>query len=127
MTAGQRSDHPGLMFAAETEECRLFVFASEADAIAQCEGLDVEAAVWLFWATDGTPLEPDFITPNRRELFRVANGSYRLVEASPDHHADLAEALDVILSMEPNPFFSSLEQVRAHVAGGGGPARASTA
>nr|WP_295381957.1 hypothetical protein [Pseudoxanthomonas sp.] len=115
------------MFAAETEECRLFVFASEADAIAQCEGLDVEAALWLFWTTDGTPLEPDFLIPNRRGLFRVANGSYRLVEASPDHHADLAEALDMLLSMEPNPFFSSLEQVRAHVAGGGGPARASTA
>ncbi len=127
MTAGQRSEHPGLMFAAETEECRLFVFASEADAIAQCEGLDVEAALWLFWTTDGTPLEPDFLIPNRRGLFRVANGSYRLVEASPDHHADLAEALDMLLSMEPNPFFSSLEQVRAHVAGGGGPARASTA
>ena len=106
-----------MIFVAETEERCLFVFASEAEAVARCEGLDVEAAIWLFWDADGVPLEPDFIVPNVRGRFWVGNGSYRLVKASPDHHANLAEALDEIVLMEPNLFFSSLEAVRSHIAG----------
>lgn len=114
-------DRAGMVFAVETEERSLWVFASEADAIAKCEGLDVEAATWLFWTADGAPLVPEFITPNQRGWFWVGSGSYRLIKASPDHHADLVDALDEILSMEPNPFFSSLEQVRAHIVGAGEP------
>lgn len=109
-----------MIFVAETEERCLFVFASEAEAVARCEGLDVEAAIWLFWDADGAPLEPEFIVPNVRGLFQVGNGSYHLIRASPDHHADLAEALDEIALMEPNPFFSSLEEVRSHIVAGGG-------
>lgn len=109
-----------MIFVAETEERCLFVFASEAEAVARCEGLDVEAGVWVFWDVDGAPLEPEFIVPNVQGLFWVGNGSYRLIKASPGHHADLAEALDEIVLMEPNPFFSSLKEVRSHIVAGGG-------
>lgn len=109
-----------MIFVAETEERCLFVFASEAEAVARCEGLDVEAGVWVFWDADGAPLEPEFIVPNVQGLICVGNGSYRLNKASPDHHADLAEALDEIVLMEPNPFFSSLKEVRSHIVAGGG-------
>ena len=105
-----------MIFVAETEERSLIVFPNEDEAVAYCEGLDVEAAIWLFWATDGSPLEPEFITPNKRGLILVQNGTYRLVPASQDHHAELGEALEQILHMEPNPFFSSLMEIREHIA-----------
>lgn len=104
-----------MIFAVETEERALTVFPTQADAVAYCEGLDVEAATWLFWAADGSPLEAEFITPNKRGWFSVQNGTYRLVPASPEHHADLAEALDEILRLEPTPLFQSLLQVREHL------------
>ena len=105
-----------MIFAVETEERALTVFRTEDEAVAYCEGLDVEAATWLFWTADGSPLEAEFITPNKRGWFSVQNGTYRLVPALPEHHADLAEALDEILWLEPNPFFQSLLQVREHLA-----------
>ena len=63
-----------MIFAVETEERTLRAFLNEADAIAACEGLDVEATIWLFWSNDGTPLEPVFTVPNKRGLFTVKNG-----------------------------------------------------
>ena len=45
-----------MIFAVETEERALAVFPTQDEAIAYCEGLDVEAATWLFWAADGSPL-----------------------------------------------------------------------
>lgn len=106
-----------MIFVVDTEERALTVYASEAEAVAYCEGLDVEAAVWLFWASDGSPLEPEFTIPNTRGWLIVGNGTYRLVPAVPDHHAPLGEALDEILRLEPNPFFGSLDDVRAHLRG----------
>ncbi|MAP76732.1 MAG: hypothetical protein CMK87_01530 [Pseudomonadales bacterium] len=105
-----------MIFAVETEERALAVFPTQDEAIAYCEGLDVEAATWLFWAADGSPLEAEFITPNKRGWFSVQNGHYRLVPALPEHHADLAEALDEVLRLEPNPTFNSLLQVREYLA-----------
>lgn len=105
-----------MIFVVETEERALTLFPNESEAVAYCEGLDVEAAVWLFWASDGSPLEAEFTVPNTRGMFVVGNGTYHLVPATPDHHAPLSEALDEILRLEPNPFFRSLDDVRAHLA-----------
>ena len=55
-----------MIFAVATDERSLYAFASEEEAIAKCEGLDVEAAGWLFWDSAGNPLEAEFLTPNKR-------------------------------------------------------------
>jgi hypothetical protein len=94
-----RQVHIDMIFAVETEERTLYAFESEAQAIAACEGLDVEAAVWLFWANDGSPLEPMFTVPNKRGLFKVKSGTYHLVPSSEEHHAHLAEALEEIVDV----------------------------
>lgn len=107
-----------MIFAVETEGRALHVFSSEDAAVAHCEGLDVEAAVWLFWGPDGTPLEAEFLTPNKRGMFVVGNGTYRLVPARADHHAELREALDEVLRMEANPFFESPAQLSHHLDAG---------
>ncbi len=109
-----------LVFAVATDECSLFVFGNESDATAYCEGLDVEAAGWFFWSAGGVPLEPEFFAPNTQGRFSVGNGRYRLNRAPPGHHADLAEVLDGIALLEPNPFFASVAEVKAHLAGQGG-------
>lgn len=104
-----------MIFAVETEERTLYAFATEVEAISMCEGLDVEAAVWLFWDDRGKPLEPSFSVPSKRGLFAVRNGVYSLVPASLDHHADLDEALSAIEAYEGKPPFNSLEGVLGHL------------
>jgi hypothetical protein len=104
-----------MIFAAETETRELRVFPSEEEATGYCEGLDVEAAIWLFWDDAGNPLEPEFSVPNKRGWFSVANGVYHLVPACENHHADLLEALENIQSLDANDLFKSVEDVRTHL------------
>ncbi len=104
-----------MIFVAETEERSLYAFPSEADAIANCDGLDVEAAVWLFWDDSGEPLEPRFSVPNKRGLFTSVNGVYTLVPALADHHAPLVEALEEIVNYESAPPFDSETGVRDYL------------
>lgn len=107
----------GLMiFAVATDERTLVVFDSEAAAVAACEGLDVEAADWLFWDDRGNPLEPLFSVPNKRGLFVVQSGVYSLVPAKQNHHANLDEALDEVLNFESPPPFNNAESVREYLA-----------
>jgi hypothetical protein len=105
-----------IIFAVATDERTLVVFESEAAAVASCEGLDVEAAGWLFWDEKGDPLQPEFITPNKRGLFVAANGTYHLVKADPLHHAELLEALEHIAAVEGPPPLDSVAGIQRHVA-----------
>ncbi|MBN8284255.1 hypothetical protein [Zoogloea sp.] len=107
-----------MIFVAETEERSLYKFPTEAEAIAHCEGLDVEAAIWLFWDDSGSPLEPLFSVPNMRGLLTVANGVYTLVPAAAEHHGSLAEVLYEILHFEAQAPFNSEAGVRSHISRG---------
>jgi hypothetical protein len=104
-----------MIFAVETEERTLQAFATDAEAIAACEGLDVEAAVWLFWSNDGSPLEPFFTVPNKRGLFTVKNGVYHLEPAGDLHHAHLSEAVDEVLNFEGPEPATSAAAIKAHL------------
>ncbi|WP_428506894.1 hypothetical protein [Roseateles sp.] len=104
-----------MIFVVETQERAIYVFSDENEAIAHCEGLDVEAAVWLFWDDAGRPLEPHFTVPNQRGFFGSKNGVYTLVPSSTDHHAVLDEALEEILNFEGKAPLNSLAGVRAHI------------
>ena len=105
----------GVVFAVETQTRGLFSFVDEANAVAHCEGLDVEAAQWLFWDSRGRPLAPEFVVPNRRGLFGVTNGFYKLVPAVADHHACLQEALDEILAYDGLEGLRSAQAVRCYM------------
>ena len=56
-------------------------FATAAEAVTHCPGIDVEDGAWRFFADDGSPLEARFQRPNRREPPFVVNGTYRLERA----------------------------------------------
>jgi hypothetical protein len=105
-----------MIFAVATDERTLVAYESEAAAVAACEGLDVEAADWLFWDDRGNPLEPLFSVPNKRGWFSVQNGVYSLVPAAVDHHANLDEALDEVLNFESPAPFNNAEGVRKYLA-----------
>ncbi|MBB5207871.1 hypothetical protein [Chiayiivirga flava] len=105
-----------VIFVANNEEQSLMVFPPEADAVAYCEGLDVEAGEWLFWDNAGNPLEPRFEVPNKRGLFTVQNGTYRLVPAASPYRVELAVALSEIRHFEGPALFLSEAVVRNHIA-----------
>lgn len=105
-----------MIFAVATDERTLVAFENEAAAVAACEGLDVEAADWLFWDDRGDPLEPSFSVPNQRGWFSVQNGVYSLVPAADDHHARLEDALGEVLNFESPAPFNSAEGVRRYLA-----------
>jgi hypothetical protein len=99
-----------MVFAFATDDRTLFAFPSEADAAAYAEGVDVEDGMWLFFAQDGTPLEPVFTTPNETGRFTVGSGVYRLERASGKHAGTLLELLPQVASVEGE--LASVEAVR---------------
>jgi hypothetical protein len=105
----------GIVFAAETEERSLYTFASEVEAIAYCEGLDVEAAIWLFWDWAGKPLAPVFSTANKRGLLVAQSGTYRLTAAEPNHHTLLSDVMHEFTAFEGSHPFNSRAGVLAHL------------
>jgi hypothetical protein len=102
-----------MIFAAATDENTLCVFPSAAEAIANCEGIDVEDGGWLFWDESGNSLSAEFLTPNHRGRFTVGSGTYRLVQ-SPDQ-PNLAESLSGISHIDGNPYFATLSAVQVHL------------
>ena len=103
-----------MIFALSTDDRTLTAFPTEADAIAYCEGVDVEDGVWLFFASDGKPLAPRFTTANRHGLFSVVSGSYVLDPASSGVHLrDVLKGVAAVDGLE----FTCTDDVRRHLDG----------
>ncbi len=103
-----------LVFALACDESTLFVFASEAGAIAHCEAVDVEDGQWRFWRDDGTALRADFIEAPHRGTFACGGGRYRLIADSTQ--AGLTASWGDVRQMESNPFFASLSAIAGSLA-----------
>lgn len=86
----------------------------------ECEPLDVESEVFVFYAEDGTWLRAQFVRPNRRRFFGfvLEQGWYELVlDANLERSVDPIEvALAECVGVEPNPHFASVAAILAHVA-----------
>lgn len=104
-----------MIFAAETEERSLHVFPDAETAASYCEGIDVEATVWLFWDDEGMPLEPQFTIPNKRGLFTGTNGTYHLVKARNVQRGILQEALEQIRQVIGERPLNSVRAVREYL------------
>jgi len=103
------------------EDGLLTVYADLAHVQRDCEGIDVESGVYVFYAEDGNWLRPRFVEPNQQGglgWFRwVHSGRYELEPATPPPGVDPIEvALAECGGIEPNPRFADLEAVRAHIA-----------
>src|ERR1051325_8457350 len=105
-----------MIFAIATDEQTLQVFSDEGEAISSCEGIDVEAGIWLFWDHDGLPLFAAFTTPNRRGMFSVTNGTYCLIQNPEALQAPLLEALDHVEAVDGRPPLDSVEAIKRYLA-----------
>lgn len=103
-----------MIFALATDEMSLSVFSTIEDALAYCEGIDVEDGSWQFWDATGVALSPEFISPNHRGRIAAGNGTYRLVP-SP-RLPSLGHALEGLKALETNRHFATLAAVREHLA-----------
>ena len=103
-----------MIFALATDERTLLVFASAREAVAHCEGIDVEDGMWRFWDRRGDPLQARFSQPNRRGSVSVANGAYSLESRPGGQH--LMAALRDIGWIGDNTFFDSLTAVGTYLA-----------
>ena len=67
------------IFAFSTEDRGLEVFLSKEEAIAYCEGIDIENGEWIFWDEFGINMKAEFYQPNQKGKFSVVSGRYDLV------------------------------------------------
>ena len=103
------------------EDGTLQVVESVEEAERRYEGVDVESEVFIFFDENGVYFKPVFTTPNRGGKFFgliswVESGQYRLVP-SPEGGKDIGEFLLEAIEPEPNPWFKSLAEVKAYLAG----------
>ena len=110
------------MIFAFAEDGMLAVLDDLAAAQRECEGIDVEDGVYVFYAADGTWLRPRFTRPNRRRgsgFFRTIESGEFVLEPEPAPPADIDPidvALDEAAGLQPNGHFATLDAVRAHLA-----------
>ena len=100
-----------MIYAFATDDCSLNVFASEAEAIAYCEGIDVSQGNWLFFGNDGGSLEAHFETPASQAAMFVSNGSYLLLRAGSASPSDLIALLPRVTSVEGQGAPNSVAEV----------------
>ncbi len=89
-----------MIYAFATDDRSLNIFASEAEAVSYCEGIDVSQGNWLFFGNDGGSLEAHFETPAHQEGIFVSNGSYCLRPAASASPGDLVALLPRVSSVE---------------------------
>ena len=85
------------------------------------EAVDVENLVVEFYDQKGTPLKAVFTKPNRRQkvlgvILALEQGEFELRPTDDPTWDPIEVMLDQTVTLEPNPFFNSLEEVRAHLA-----------
>ncbi|MBI3654504.1 MAG: hypothetical protein HY231_26030 [Acidobacteria bacterium] len=100
-----------MVFALATDELTLYVFPDEVTAISHCEGIDVEAAIWLFWNNEGVPLTVEFTIPIKRGMFSITNPTYHLVQNREFLQAPLLEALEDTEAVEGQPPLNSVTAI----------------
>jgi hypothetical protein len=110
------------MIFAFVEDGTINVLADDEAARREFEPIDVESNAVVFYAEDGTWLEPRFTEPNRRSLFglMLRQGRFELVPR-PDAKADEVDSVQVALAgashVDPNPHFDTVEAIARHIDG----------
>ncbi len=107
------------MIYAFIEDGTLELIADAGEARSKYEGIDVEAGVVTFFDEKGAPLEAVFSVPNRRGktlglIPWVESGVFDLAPAVRHDGDSFALALSEAVALAPNPWFRTLDELRAH-------------
>ena len=104
------------------EDGTLEVFETLGHVQIACEGIDVESGVWDFYGDNGEPLTPVFISPNKTSshlfgLFStvVSSQNFDLEPVAGSIEPNLSACLSLDTPIAPNPWFSSVDDVRAYL------------
>ena len=100
-----------MIFAFATDEKTLTIFPDEKAAVAFCEGLDVAEGDWLFFATDGSPMDPVFSLPATRKGVVVSHGRYSLCLSQSRLKSHLLALLSQVSSVEGAPPLNSVAAI----------------
>jgi hypothetical protein len=87
-----------MVFALDKDSGELLALPSPLDAPAHCKPIDVKDGYWLFFAEDGSPLEPWFEDPAAAEVTPEALGEFALERAMSGLW--LQERLDQVSSVK---------------------------
>lgn len=101
-----------MIFAFATDEKTLMVFPSESEAIAYCEGVDVEEGNWFFFDSDGKPLDAVFTAPNKQGSFSMVSGFYILRPSAKVSVKSLLDQLGEVAAVEGKPPLNSLTVIK---------------
>ena len=112
------------MIFAFLEDGTLEILEGAADAQCEYEGIDVESGTVRFYDESGVYLEPRFSVPNRSGrllglLGRVESGVYDLVPNPEAPQDSFALALYETVILQPNRWFSSLDELKKAMASRG--------
>ena len=113
---------PHLVFVLHVRERLLKAHADAQQACAGTSSIDVEDQRVLFFAGDGTPLEPLLESSLRRSLLGRHEVPYHLRPASAPGAAGLRPMLDAVARYEGIPPLADLEALRRHLAPQASPA-----
>jgi hypothetical protein len=92
----------------------LSVYATPREAVAACEGIDVEDGNYMFFSSDGRPLRPTFTRPNRRGVLIVRSGDYVLEPLNQSSAPGLLDILARVTCVE-GCGFNSVKMVEAQI------------
>lgn len=115
------------MIFAFLEDGTLRILASSAEVTDQFEAADVESGAVLFYDETGTYLEPRFAVARRHAGFlgwlgwRVAGDAYELHPNAAADQDSFAIALYETMTLAPNEWFASMEQLKSELATRGVP------
>mgnify|MGYP000910981467 CR=1 FL=1 len=103
------------VFALSARNRQLHVFATTLDACQQIDPLEVEDDGWVFFASTGKPLKPNFIKPNRRGMLRTERGFYELVADTVGVSLPLDKRLGGVSIAQGMDPFQTLEAIKAYM------------
>jgi hypothetical protein len=103
-----------LIYVFANDDRGLSVYATSLDAVAACEGVDVEDGNYRFFSSDGRPLQPRFNRPNRRGVRTVLSGDYVLEPYNSPAMPGLQEILPSVTYVE-GCGLNSIQMVEAKI------------
>ena len=89
-----------MIFAFATDDKTLMAFPDERAAISYCEGWDVAANGWHFFAANGCPMEPIFSEPASVSGWVISHGRYSLRPMAATEENSLLALLPNIAAVE---------------------------
>lgn len=100
-----------------SEDQTLEVVENISDVQRECEGVDVEDGVFLFFNEDGEELVPHFTSPNRHDgfwIFKWVESGKFILNPCKDNPRGVIDELQQVVEMKPNKFFENLNDVKKH-------------